>query len=58
MHRGFRFVEWFGAGRVGGVDGIGGAGILRSPCCNFLGWVGVCGIRRHAWGRRRRSGGE
>jgi len=45
---GFRFVVWFGAGRVGLILGIWGAGIRRSPCCNLVAWVGVCGIMRNA----------
>jgi len=57
VRQGFRFVVWFGAGRVGRIHCIWGAGIPRSPCCNLLGWVGVCGIMRNAWRRCRRSDG-
>jgi len=54
---GFRFVVWFGAGRLGSIRCIWGAGILRSAYCNLLWWVGVCGIMRNTRPRRRRSGG-
>jgi len=43
VRRGFRFVVWFGAGSVGRIGRIWGAGIPRSASCNVLGWVGVLG---------------
>jgi len=55
--RGFWFVVWFGAGRVGRIRPIGGVGIPSSRCCNLLGLLGVCGIMRNARRRCRGSGG-
>jgi len=57
LRPGFRFVVSFGAGHMGRICRIWWAGIPRSPCCNLLGWVGICGIMRNAWRRCRRSGG-